>query len=543
MKNLLKEKWMRVFVIITSPLLTVFSAIAQQDTLSKHDLLAIEVSHAESITKNPETAQDEIDAWLRVASMALNAGEPEYARQVLINVTSRFESVMTEKNFSKSERAALQTLGGKEEKKYFLGDPYEQMMAYLYLGILDFQAGDFEKARVSFKNASIVDGGSGSEKFRSDFYLAFLLEGIASIQLNDKSQAEDSFRFAKEAFAFRLRMPEIQRFLGTAVNKVFAETQDKSIRKQQKRRQLLDAAYQFLLESVPLSGFQENNFSQIMAQVSAVAREKAKSPPKNLKVSGKEFLDTVDRILAKLSEQEFGDLEQAITEQTKSFNALVDTCYSKDTNVFWIHQIGWGPTRRRFGQYGEILKFCSYPERYKKLIITLRSLGNIPISYWLLPDNFGESIVWQANTRGGREMDYILGNRAVYRQSLTNVSTVSANIGAQILSTTPYTMSSGNFRSNDAMAANAAVALAFLVGSLIVEAAAQSMHPEADIRTWHELPARLIFGCLTLSPGEYELRVSGLDSMGMRVESIEECNRFIVESGSPTLLLSGDYWR
>ncbi|MCL4218692.1 MAG: hypothetical protein KJ052_17040, partial [Candidatus Hydrogenedentes bacterium] len=103
------------------------------------------VAHQQGVIATAATDEDAqvdlLDHQLRLASMAIDAGDTELARNTLVEYTDTLSSIYGEETFQSRADKAISKFTAEEEK-YFIGDPYEQMMAYLYLGMLDFQAGD-----------------------------------------------------------------------------------------------------------------------------------------------------------------------------------------------------------------------------------------------------------------------------------------------------------------------------------------------------------------------------------------------------------------
>lgn len=167
--------------------------------------------------------------------------------------------------------------------------------------------------------------------------------------------------------------------------------------------------------------------------------------------------------------------------------------YDRKANVFLFVEYGVGPKKYTGGEYGEFLKF--YTEKSKVASAELRVDGRAV----RLPPY--DDLNYQATTRGGRVMDHILGNKAVFKQTTDTVGDV-ALIGA--LGTAEY----GRGRDAD----TAALGLAAV--GLISKLASAATTPEADTRTWNNLPQYLSFGALELAPGEHDCVLTFLDSTG-----------------------------
>jgi hypothetical protein len=164
--------------------------------------------------------------------------------------------------------------------------------------------------------------------------------------------------------------------------------------------------------------------------------------------------------------------------------------YNPKANVMLFAEYGHGPSKYSGGEYGELLKF--YTEQSKtrsaRLEVDGRSVALPPY----------DDINFQATTRGGRLMDHVLGNKAVFKQTTDTVGNV-ALIGAA---------AAANNGSRDSD--RAAIGLAAV--GLISKIASAATTPQADIRTWENLPQYLSFAALQLEPGEHSATLEFLDA-------------------------------
>ena len=156
--------------------------------------------------------------------------------------------------------------------------------------------------------------------------------------------------------------------------------------------------------------------------------------------------------------------------------------YDAKANVLVFAEYGPGPLKYASGEYGELLKFTVDKSlvAFARLTVDGRTLELPPY----------DDVSWQATTRGGRVMDHILGNKAVFKQRSETVGDV-ALVGA--LGTAAY----GTGKDSQ----NLAIGLAAVgLVSKIMSAATQT---QADVRSWNNLPRYLSFGALRLAPGEH----------------------------------------
>ena len=164
--------------------------------------------------------------------------------------------------------------------------------------------------------------------------------------------------------------------------------------------------------------------------------------------------------------------------------------YNPKANVLVFLEFGPGPTKYASGQYGEQLRIRTVPSPVTSAQINVDSL-RIPVAP---TDDVG----FQATTRGGRVMDHILGNKAVFKSATDTAGNV-ALIGG--LTTAAV---SGD---RTAQEVGLGIALAGLVSKVVSAATI----PAADTRTWDNLPHYLSFASLPLPAGPHVMTVQFLD--------------------------------
>lgn len=587
-----------VFSLIMGPL-----GCARQRIVPVHtqeEALAAEVAKAERMESSKSLRRDQVDQWLRVATLALDAGKPELAREKLIDATSVMMANSPWKDFEQQARKSMRTFGGKEKQKYFLGDPYEQLLAHLYLGILDFQAGDYEYAKAMFRAASLMDQGSKEEGYKSDCYLAFLLEGIACCELGQADEADQAFQLAHKAFGFRQSLPLLMKALYQALG----DMMDKSGGKDADLKRL-DAMFPLVVSCLPLCVVMEPDTRKALASAFDAARAAVLEPPKDSPakrftgVLGGKKGERAERAQNYLSDFENctnqclseADLKQAAQVQ-EEFGKVITAYRDKKINTLIIEQMGLGPAKIRAGKYGNKLLFRPYVTPARRIINVLRPVDGNPASYLSCIPFPGEAVTYQARTRGGREVDRILKKKAEFRDAMqvtasiaagasvsaaasaavvaattaactatvtttatTTATTVAASSAASssaaassstAATTTTTTTTSTAGASSGAMAATGillGVAVAMIIIMIAAMSIANATHPEADIRAWHEVPDCLMFSGAFVTPGEYEMTSTFYDMCGLEVPGSLETVRFNVAPDRTTLLLSGRPWK
>jgi hypothetical protein len=188
-----------------------------------------------------------------------------------------------------------------------------------------------------------------------------------------------------------------------------------------------------------------------------------------------------------------GDGSDALKRAQASAKNITLPPYNPKANVLFFIEFGPGPTKMATGEYGQELRFQApvSPVRSAQIKIEALSVAIAPT----------DDVVFQATTQGGRVMDHILGNKAVFKSTTDTIGNV-ALIGG--LSTAAF---SGN---RTAQQVGLGIALAGLASKIISAATV----PAADVRTWDNLPQFLSFVSLSMAPGQHLATIEFLDSQG-----------------------------
>ncbi|MGO8925857.1 MAG: hypothetical protein ACLQU3_03025 [Limisphaerales bacterium] len=167
--------------------------------------------------------------------------------------------------------------------------------------------------------------------------------------------------------------------------------------------------------------------------------------------------------------------------------------YLPNANALFFIEFGPGPTKFATGRYGEELRFHTAPSPVTSAELKVDAL-QIPIA----PT---DDVSFQATTRGGRLMDHILGNKAVFK-STTDIAGNVALIGG--LTTAAVS------RDRTAQEVGLGVAFAGLVSKVVSAATV----PAADTRSWDNLPRYLSFVNLPLPLGQHVATIQFHDPAG-----------------------------
>lgn len=191
-----------------------------------------------------------------------------------------------------------------------------------------------------------------------------------------------------------------------------------------------------------------------------------------------------------------GDGSDALARARASAQAqgrAVPPDYEPEANVFVFCDYGPPPVKYATGEYGELLKIMvdESPVASARLTVAGREIPLPPY----------DDVGWQATTRGGRVMDHILGNKAVFKKSTDTIGDV-AILGAAGTAAFGTSRDSGS------------VALGLLAVGLVSKVASAATQTEADTRTWNNLPRYLSFAALRLPPGDHDARIDYLNASG-----------------------------
>ncbi|MCC7519108.1 MAG: hypothetical protein IT578_07980 [Verrucomicrobiae bacterium] len=180
-------------------------------------------------------------------------------------------------------------------------------------------------------------------------------------------------------------------------------------------------------------------------------------------------------------------------------------------NLLLVIEAGEGPIKVRGGRQGETLLYSELP--LLTSAFEVRRGGTL-----LARSAAAENLFFQASTRGEREADRFLADKADFTEGAGTAATV-LGIGAL------GTAASG--QSDIAAAALGAAAF----GTAI---AAASSRPEADIRRWDNLSHSIFLIGLALPQGANTLEITGLDASGRSVEH-QTLEFNVPDSGRPPL--------
>jgi hypothetical protein len=188
-----------------------------------------------------------------------------------------------------------------------------------------------------------------------------------------------------------------------------------------------------------------------------------------------------------------GDGTDALERARKQAKNVTLPPYNTRANVLFFIEFGPGPVKYAGGQYGEQLRFSTPASPVTSAELTINGM-RFPIAP-------SDDVSFQATTRGGRVMDHILGNKAVFKSTTSTIGDAAliGGLGTAVLS-----------RNSTAQQVGLGIAFAGLLSKAISSATT----PEADIRMWDNLPRHLSFASLELPAGEHQATLEFKNASG-----------------------------
>lgn len=334
----------------------------------------------------------------------------------------------------KEEQAA--SLWGNESDKVYKGDPYERAMLYFLYGAQLLERGDVENAAAAFRRSLLMDGDSEKQRFQSDFGLPFFLLAKCNYILGETDECEKNLQ---------------QAFIGACADKNFVSPLKKRIIREFRNRQKGNGVV------APPS----TNLREICA------------------IGGKRGI--IKGFGLKKTEQ-----NREIVDWLFSDAKTIDEVMNFDSMaILWN---GRGPRMMRSGEHGEQRVIVPGEISEEKFSVSLRG-GNDELSF---VGGFG-NVNFQATTRGGREMDNVLKDKAAAKNALHATGSGLMAVGAGTIAA-----STMNSFSNNASNPYAALAGLLILGAGAgIDALSDAVNAEADTRNWRCLPYDMQFACFS----------------------------------------------
>ena len=203
--------------------------------------------------------------------------------------------------------------------------------------------------------------------------------------------------------------------------------------------------------------------------------------------------------------------------------------YAAAANVLVFAEFGQGPRKYAAGPYGEQLRFAAVDSPVHAAALTVAG-QTLPLPAY-------DDLSFQAMTRGGRVMDHILGNKAVFKGTADTVGSLA--LAGSAVAADRARRTDGSYSRG---AENTAIALGAI--GLLSKLAAAATTPQADTRQWDNLPQRLSFAALSLPAGEHPATLDFFDADGRRLDSLTRQLTLVVEAAPrDTILFLSELYR
>jgi hypothetical protein len=182
--------------------------------------------------------------------------------------------------------------------------------------------------------------------------------------------------------------------------------------------------------------------------------------------------------------------------------------YDPYANVLVFIEYGAGPMKYATGEHAQQLRFRSGTSPVRSATVRLHDKALAAPPY--------DDLFFQATTRGGRVMDHILANKAVFKDTTDTVGNVALISGA-VLAHNRNTREAG---------------LGLLAAGVVSKVVAASTTPAADTRMWDSLPQYLSFTALRLPPGTHVATIEFNDATGRAIPRLTKNVTITIPEGA-----------
>ncbi|MDZ7711984.1 MAG: hypothetical protein U5L06_02135 [Rhodovibrio sp.] len=189
-------------------------------------------------------------------------------------------------------------------------------------------------------------------------------------------------------------------------------------------------------------------------------------------------------------------------EEAQEYNADLDPP-AEDANLLLLGETGLAPRKVAVGEYDEALAFeraDGFRDRAAEMDVAAEDTDatrEVKLTE-------AEDVYFQANTRGGRQVDRILEGQAKFKQTSDAVGDAAIQGGAAVMTYGAYDNSGGSV----------AAGLAVMAAGLIAKGISAATRPEADLRAWDNLPDRVHLATLAAEPVPDEVTARFTDRGG-----------------------------
>jgi hypothetical protein len=423
-----------------------------------------------------------------------------------------------------------------EETKDYRGDPYEKMMAFLYLGLLDYQAGEYEKALASFKTAALADAGTREEKYRGDSFFTYMMMARTNLLLGEENAFKENLELARQAVRFRdnvscasQALADGARLTGEKV-KNFKKDDIEPVKKayQCMLRVLSASATDTATPKQTLQRIEENTLDYLASLGEGkTVIDKTYEFEEELKIESEEApqIARYTRDIIRIAIKNVGRYDTYMRRKhRKNLIENISNLTDPKSNVLVIVEAGRGPYKFRAGPHGCLAVIGRNTCPIASCTVTS---ADVERTKGIL----AEDVYYQASTRGGREMDGILRGKAYFKDATAAGAELASELAKEISN-----MAAQSAAQSGQMAAGPPEAALVLQGiSVALKVISATTNPEADIRVWDFLPDRVIVCALNLPPGRQPATIRFCDSAGNEITRYRQTLTIPVLDGQDTV--------
>lgn len=174
-----------------------------------------------------------------------------------------------------------------------------------------------------------------------------------------------------------------------------------------------------------------------------------------------------------------------------------------DHNVLLLAETGTAPVKRGDGPRHSLL-------RYRRGYAFSELGARFRVGDEVRPAFPVEDIYWQASTRGGRPVDYILEGKVSFKDNLSTAGNVMTTVGLATV------VAGASNRSSEATIAGAGLAI---IG-IIAQGVSSAVKPEADVRYWETLPDGVHMLTVALPAGPQRVEALFVDAAGAPIRGV-----------------------
>ena len=208
-------------------------------------------------------------------------------------------------------------------------------------------------------------------------------------------------------------------------------------------------------------------------------------------------------------------------EELKKLRA--DLVIPERFNTLFIVETGTSPRKVADGPGHSELKYFRGRDFTEKKVSVKIDNGD---DQWLYPM---EDIYFQSSTRGGRQIDKILKDKVVFRETNLAVGSALSEAAQSAMLFAPLAgRSAGTFQ---------AVAGGLAVIGAVEQIMALNAKPHADTRYWDNLPDTVHIGFGQMPAGNHQLQVEAVDAKGLPVASLGKTVQFNLANNAKTTRL------